>query len=102
MRSSAQSVQFFAMAAFIGTTVYLPIYFEGMLHLAPSQAGFGLIPLMMGTVFGAAVSGKVSARITHYIRTAVGGRAAALISLVYLWMHTMSTRSSHVECVIVT
>jgi len=59
---AAAGAVFFAMAAFIGTSVYLPVYFEGMLHLAPSQAGFGLIPLMMGTVLGAAISGKVSMR----------------------------------------
>src|SRR5258708_37956787 len=81
---SAAGAVFFAMAAFIGPSVYLPIYFEGMLHLAPSQAGFGLIPLMMGTVFAAAVSGKVSARITHSKPIATGARALALISIVYL------------------
>jgi EmrB/QacA subfamily drug resistance transporter len=85
---SAAGAVFFAMAAFIGTSVYLPIYFEGMLHLAPGQAGFGLIPLMMGTVFGAAVSGKVSARITHYKRIAVGGMGLAIISIVYLGIET--------------
>src|SRR5258708_403879 len=85
---AAAGAVFFAMAAFIGTSVYLPIYFEGMLHLAPSQAGFGLIPLMMGTVFGAAVSGKVSARITHYKRIAVGGMGLAIISIVYLGIET--------------
>jgi hypothetical protein len=85
---AAAGAMFFAMAAFIGTSVYLPIYFEGMLHLAPSQAGFGLIPLMMGTVFGAAVSGKVSARITHYKRIAVGGMGLAIITSVYLGIET--------------
>jgi len=78
----------FAMAAFIGTSVYLPVYFEGVLHLAPSQAGFGLIPMMMGTVLGAAVSGKVSARATHYRRIAVAGIALAIISILYLAIQT--------------
>src|SRR5260221_8607165 len=70
---AAAGAVFFAMAAFIGTSVYLPIYFEGMLHLAPSQAGFGLIPLMMGPLFGAAVSCQVPARITPSNLISVAG-----------------------------
>jgi MFS family permease len=85
---AATGAAFFAMAAFIGISVYLPVYFEGVLHLAPSQAGFGLIPLMMGTVLGAAVSGKVSGRITHYRRIAVAGIGFAIISILYLCIQT--------------
>jgi EmrB/QacA subfamily drug resistance transporter len=81
---AAAGAVFFAMAAFIGTSVYLPVYFEGVLHFAPSQAGFGLIPLMIGTVVGAAASGKVSARITHYKRIPLGGLTLGIISILYL------------------
>jgi Na+/melibiose symporter-like transporter len=85
---AATGAVFFAMAAFIGTSVYLPVYFEGILRLAPSEAGFGLIPLMMGTVLGAAVSGRLSARITHYRRIAVTGIALAIISTLNLGLQT--------------
>jgi EmrB/QacA subfamily drug resistance transporter len=85
---AATGAVFFAMAAFIGTSVYLPVYFEGILRLAPSEAGFGLIPLMMGTVLGAAVSGKLSAQITHYRRIAVTGIALAIISTLNLGIQT--------------
>jgi EmrB/QacA subfamily drug resistance transporter len=83
---AATGAVFFAMAAFIGTSVYLPVYFEGVLHLPPSQAGFGLIPLMLGTVFGAAFSGKVSAKIIHYKRIALTGIALAIVNMLCLGM----------------
>jgi MFS family permease len=85
---AATGAVFFVMAAFIGTSVYLPVYFEGLLHLAPSQAGFGLIPLMMGTVLGAAISGKISAQITHYKRLAMSGLAIATICILFLGFQT--------------
>jgi EmrB/QacA subfamily drug resistance transporter len=85
---AATGAVFFAMAAFIGTSVYLPVYFEGVLHFAPTQAGFGLIPLMMGTVIGAAVSGKVSAQITHYKRIPLGGLTLGIITILYLGLQS--------------
>ncbi len=79
---------FFAMAAYLGISIYLPVYFEGLLHLHSSQAGLGLIPMMTGTVLGAAISGRISAKITHYKRIAVGGMTVAIISIFYLGIYT--------------
>jgi EmrB/QacA subfamily drug resistance transporter len=78
---------FFAMTAFVGVSVYLPLYFEGLLHLRVGQAGLGLIPMMAGTVLGAAISGKVSAKVIHYKRIAMSGIALAIVSIVYLSIH---------------
>jgi MFS family permease len=70
-----------AMAAYLGLSVYLPLYFEGLLHLGPDLAGLSLVPLMGLTVVGAASSGITAARVTHYKRIASAGLVLAIVSL---------------------
>ena len=43
---------FFAMAAFVGMSIYVPLYLELVLGLSASNAGFALVGYMVGTVFG--------------------------------------------------
>ncbi|WP_448953937.1 MDR family MFS transporter [Labrys neptuniae] len=56
----------FGMGVFIGMTIYMPILLEGVYGLTASQSGLGLIPMMVGTVTGATLSGRLMARIKHY------------------------------------
>jgi hypothetical protein len=70
-----------AMAAYLGLSVYLPLYFEGLLHLAPDLAGLSLVPLMGLTVVGAAWSGVTAARVKHYKRIASAGLVVAIAGL---------------------
>jgi MFS family permease len=69
----ATSSVFFAMASYIGLYVYLPIYFEGVIHLGAGLAGISLIPLIAAIVVGAATSGRVSSHFAHYKWLAMGG-----------------------------
>ena len=68
----------FAMGVYIGLTIYLPIYFEGVRGMTSSQSGLCLIPLMLGTVAGATTSGNVMARFRHYKRLPTAGLLAAM------------------------
>ncbi|HKH95542.1 MAG TPA: MFS transporter, partial [Beijerinckiaceae bacterium] len=68
----------FAMGVYIGLTIYLPIYFEGVRGMTSSQSGLCLIPLMLGTVVGATTSGNVMARFRHYKRLPTAGLLAAM------------------------
>jgi MFS family permease len=58
----------FGMGVFIGLTIYTPIYLETVYGLSASQSGLALIPLMVGTVTGATISGRVMAKVRHYKR----------------------------------
>ena len=58
----------FGMGTLIGLTIYMPIYLVGVLHLSPTNSGVALIPLMVGTVIGATLSGRVMAHMVHYKR----------------------------------
>ena len=83
VRAATMSI-FFAMAAFLGLSVYLPIFFERVLRLTSSQAGLSLVPMMIATVVGAAISGRISVAVEHYKRIALIGLLGALVSLLIL------------------
>jgi EmrB/QacA subfamily drug resistance transporter len=69
----------FGMGTYIGLTIYLPVYFEAVRHLSASASGLALIPLMVGTVVGATLSGRSMARVAHYKRLPLAGLAAAIL-----------------------
>ena len=75
---------FFAMFAFVGSTVYLPIYFEYAMGADPTLAGAGLIALLGGSVIGANSAGRYMARIAHYKRMPIAGLGVALAALALL------------------
>jgi EmrB/QacA subfamily drug resistance transporter len=75
---------FFSMFAFIGSTVYLPIYFEFVLGKDSTVAGAGLIGLVGGSVVGATVAGRTMPRVVHYKRIAIVGVAFAIGALIAL------------------
>jgi EmrB/QacA subfamily drug resistance transporter len=75
---SASLSMFFAMAGFVGTTVYLPIYLELAIGLDPTAAGAGLIVLLAGSVVGANATGRYMPRVVHYKRMATVGLLCAI------------------------
>ena len=74
----------FAMGTFIGLTIYVPIFLEGVVGLTASQSGLALVPLMVGTVTGATLSGRSMLYFRHYKRVPLvmmGVSFAACLSL---------------------
>jgi EmrB/QacA subfamily drug resistance transporter len=80
----AAGALFFSMFAFIGATVYLPIYFEYQLGLDPTLSGAGLIVLLGGSVIGANLAGRYMSRVVHYKRMAYAGLFLGIASLAAL------------------
>ncbi|MBV1701182.1 MAG: MFS transporter [Hyphomicrobiales bacterium] len=74
----------FGMGTFIGMTIYMPIYMEGVLGLTASQSGLALIPLMVGTVTGATISGRVMTFAVHYKRLPLIGLAFSIFATLLL------------------
>ncbi len=70
----------FGMGTYIGLTIYLPVYFEAVRGLSASLSGLALIPLMVGTVCGATISGRSMAKVKHYKRLPVGGLFVAMVA----------------------
>ncbi|MDB5648497.1 MAG: major facilitator superfamily 1, partial [Hyphomicrobiales bacterium] len=68
----------FAMSALIGLIIYLPIYFETVLHLGADKSGLALLPLVVGTTTGAGIAGRFMSRMEHYKRIPVIGLSIAI------------------------
>jgi EmrB/QacA subfamily drug resistance transporter len=66
-----------SMGVFIGLSIVMPVYLEGVVGLTASMSGMALIPLMIGTVIGATVAGRSMARAENYKRLPLFGMAIA-------------------------
>jgi EmrB/QacA subfamily drug resistance transporter len=75
---------FLLQAASIGLSVYLPVYLQSHMGLTASESGVSLLGLLLGTVAGASVSGRIIPHFTHYKRIALAGAAFAAVCLAAL------------------
>jgi MFS family permease len=72
------------MGTLVGMTIFVPLYFEVVLHLSASQSGTALIPLMGATVLFSTITGRLMMHMTHYKRVPLVGLALAILGLVPL------------------
>jgi EmrB/QacA subfamily drug resistance transporter len=91
---------FFSMFAFVGATVYLPIYFEYAMGADPTLAGAGLIALLGGSVIGANSAGRYMPRIAHYKRMPVVGLSVAIVALALLALFAPQLRFWQAELLV--
>jgi EmrB/QacA subfamily drug resistance transporter len=82
--ANATIANFFIVGVSVALTIYLPIYFQAVLHLTASQSGLALMPFVAGSVLGAQLSGRAMAYVTHYKRTPVVGVAVAIVATAIL------------------
>lgn len=90
----------FGMGTYIGLTIYMPVYFEVVLHMSAEQSGLALIPLMAGTVFGATLSGRVMLYITHYQRLPMAGLTMAVCAVTFMAFGGLSLSFVQLEVVL--
>ena len=81
------------MGALVGMTIFVPLYFEVVLHLSASQSGLALIPLMAATVVFSTITGRLMTHMVHYKRVPLIGLSIALLALIALtiWPAGMPT-----------
>ncbi len=81
------------MGVLVGMTIFVPLYFEVVLHLSASQSGMALIPLMAATVVFSTITGRLMTHMVHYKRVPLIGLMIALLGLVVLtiWPAGMTT-----------
>ncbi|MET2826577.1 MDR family MFS transporter [Mesorhizobium shangrilense] len=72
---------FLLQASSVGLAVYLPVYLQSILGLTASESGIAMLGLLLGTVGGAASSGRLIPRFTHYKRIAMVGVIFAILCL---------------------
>ena len=69
------------MGTLVGMTIFIPLYFETVLHFSASQSGLALIPLMGATVVASTVTGRLMVVVDHYKRMAIAGIVMAILGL---------------------
>ena len=81
------------MGTLVGMTIFVPLYFEVVLHLSASQSGMALIPLMGATVMMSTVTGRLMTHVVHYKRMSLAGLSLSILSLAPLaiWPASMPT-----------
>jgi EmrB/QacA subfamily drug resistance transporter len=70
--------------AMLGSTVFLPLYFQLVLGMSPAVAGAMLLPQVAGMMLTSIVGGRIVSRIGHnkpFLLAGLGLEAVALISL---------------------
>lgn len=70
----------FGFGALVGGSVVLPVYFQGALGLSAEAAGIAMTPMMIGTVIGATLSGRLMAHLPNYKAPATIALAVALVA----------------------
>ncbi len=82
-----------AMGTLVGMTIFVPLYFETVLHLSASESGLALIPLMGATVLFSTLSGRAMTRLPHYKRMPLAGLSLGILCLATLsiWPASMPT-----------
>jgi len=81
------------MGTLVGMTIFVPLYFETVLHLSASQSGMALIPLMAATVAFSTITGRLMTHMMHYKRVPLIGLSIAIFSLgaMAIWPASMPT-----------
>jgi EmrB/QacA subfamily drug resistance transporter len=69
------------MGTLVGMTIFVPLYFETVIHLSASQSGLALIPLVGASVTSATLSGRLMVVVEHYKRMGLAGIVLAIVSL---------------------
>ncbi|MDP2298684.1 MAG: MDR family MFS transporter [Pseudolabrys sp.] len=72
------------MGVLVGLTIFVPMYFEVVMHLSASQSGLALIPLMGTTVLSATITGQLMMHVDRYKRMALIGMVVAILALLPL------------------
>ena len=54
--------------AMFGAIIFVPLYFQGVLAFSATSSGTFLTPMMLGIVFGAAISGQILSRTGGHFR----------------------------------
>ena len=92
---------FFAMAAFVGLSVYIPLFLQLVLGLNASQSGLALVGYLVGTVVGANFAGQTMASIPRYKRLPIAGLAAACAAMIWLALRAPALTLLETEIVLI-
>ena len=84
--------------AMFGAIIFVPLYFQGVLAFSATSSGTFLTPMMLGIVFGAAISGQILSRTGGYFRIQ-GLVGVALMAVGVFLFSTLDSTSDYPRAV---
>ena len=78
------SAAFFAIGTIIGITIFAPLYCQLVLGASASSSGLALIAFMAGATAGSLLTGRLIARLVHYMRVPMVGLIVAIATFAFL------------------
>jgi EmrB/QacA subfamily drug resistance transporter len=82
--SAITCAAFFSIGTIIGVTIYTPLYCQMVLGASASVSGLALIGFMGGATLGSLLTGRLIARLTHYMRVPIAGLIIGIAVLAFL------------------
>ncbi len=84
--------------AMFGGIIFIPLFFQGVLGSSATSSGSFLTPMMLGTVFGAAISGQLLSRLGGRYRIQ-GLAGVGLMAVGTFLVSRMDVQTSYVQAV---
>ncbi len=82
--SAITCAAFFSIGSIIGITIFTPLYCQMVLGASASVSGIALIAFMAGATIGSLLTGRLFARLTHYLRVPIAGLIVGIVTLAFL------------------
>jgi EmrB/QacA subfamily drug resistance transporter len=100
----SQVMNFLASFGMFGSTIFIPLFFQGVLGATATTSGSFLTPMMLGTVFGSFLSGQFLSRTGgHYrIQGAIGMTILAVGFFLLSRMTVATSYGTAVRNIIIT
>jgi len=82
-------MMFLTAAGMFGTIIFIPLFFQGVLGITATSSGNFVTPMMLGVVFGSAISGQVLSRAGGHYR--LQGAIGLAIMAFGMWLLSQLT-----------
>jgi EmrB/QacA subfamily drug resistance transporter len=70
--------------AMFGGIIFLPIYFQGVMGMSPTESGLAMIPMIAGLLFMSILAGNLITRTGRYKVFPIAGAAVIIVGLLLL------------------
>ena len=95
---------FLTSGGMFGSIIFIPLFFQGVLGASATSSGSFITPMMLGVVFGSAVSGQVLSRAGGHYR--IQGIVGLAMMAVGMWllsrMNIVTTNTTAVIYMVIT
>ena len=92
------TARFFIGAAFLGAILFLSLYLVNVQGVSATAAGTATIPLTLGLIFGAIMSGQIASRLGYYKGLIIGG--LILMMGGFLLLSTLNADTPYVRVIL--